>query len=389
MKKTIHRIGLFLCAIWVGVGITLWYRGIFVDVNNKSLGTKNISSQYNYSATAYFAGGCFWCMEAIFEAQEWVEWAYSGYTGWEESTATYEQTSKGNTAHREAVRVVYDPEVISYRKLLELYWTQTDPTDGEGQFNDRGYVYSPAIYYSTQEEKAIAELSKKHLQDSWRFNDDIVTAIEPARPFYDAEDYHQDYYKNNPIRYKLYTAWSGRKDFIEQNWQDRIDELEWKKYVNGTLVEDNISRQKTSQYSQEQLREMLTPIQYKVTQEMWTEPAFNNAYWDNKKAGIYVDIIDGTPLYSSLDKFDSGTGWPSFTRWIDESNLVLDVDTRFFMTRTEVSSATSWAHLWHIFEDAPQELGGIRHCINSASLRFIPVESLESEWYGEYLEMFQ
>jgi len=349
---------------------------------------KQAVTTYDYSATAYFAGGCFWCMESIFEKQDGVEWAYVWYTGWEESTATYELTSAKNTKHREAVRVVYDPEAISYRKLVELFWTQVNPTDDGWQFNDRWFVYSTAIYYNDLNEKIIAQQSKNDLEVSKRFENPIVTAIEEVKPFYDAEEYHQNYYKENSIRYNLYTAWSGRKQFIENNWQDRIDELEGKDYMNGLLVKTQKSNIATKKFSEQELRERLTPLQYKVTQEQWTEPAFNNKYWDNKEAWIYVDIVDGTPLYSSLDKFDSGTGWPSFTKSIDEDNLILDVDTRFFMTRTKVDSATSGAHLGHIFNDAPAELWGIRHCINSASLRFIPVKKLEEEWYGEYAEMF-
>jgi len=327
-------------------------------------------------------------MESIFEIQDGVEGAYSGYTGWEESTATYEITSSKATQHREAVRVVYDPNVITFRKLVELYWTQTDPTDGEGQFNDRGFVYSPAIYYSNDSEKLIAQQSKNDLSASARFDEPIATVITQASAFYDAEDYHQDYYIKNPIRYNVYTAGSGRKKFIAENWQDRIDELRGKDYVNGVLISKKQDEKTIGSYSEQELREMLTPLQYKVAIEQGTEPAFNNEYWDNKQPWIYVDIIDGTPLYSSLDKFDSGTGWPSFTQSIDDNNITVDIDTRYFMTRTKVDSATSWAHLGHIFNDAPAELWGIRHCINSASLRFVALENLEAEWYWEYVEMF-
>ena len=145
-------------------------------------------------------------MESIFEKQDGVVGAYSGYTGGAVETATYELTSAKNTQHREAIRVVFDPSIITYQKILELFWTQIDPTDDAGQFNDRGFVYSPAIFYSNEDEKNIAEQSKKLLQDSKRFEQDIVVAIEPAKEFYDAEEYHQDYYKKNPIRYKLYTS---------------------------------------------------------------------------------------------------------------------------------------------------------------------------------------
>lgn len=363
----------------------------FFTTNTTPKFNKNVRNiDYDYSTTAYFAGWCFWCMESIFEKQDGVEWAYSGYIGWEESTATYELTSAWNTGHREAVRVVYDPNVITYRKLVELFWTQINPTDDGWQFNDRGFVYSPAIFYSSNQEREMAQLSKQELQESWRFQKDILVAIESAKEFYDAEDYHQDYYKKNPIRYNVYTAGSGRKSFIQNNWQDRIDDLQWKDYVNGELLPSiQFSSKGGNIDSQSELKERLTPLQYKVTQQEGTEPAFNNKYWNNKEAWIYVDIIDGTPLYSSLDKFDSGTGWPSFTQSIDANNLTTHIDTRFFMTRTKVDSKSSWAHLWHIFNDAPPELWGIRHCINSASLRFVSVDDLELEGYWEYLEIFE
>lgn len=381
LKKYTTTLIIFLLAIWIGIALAsgpliLWWKSWEEKISH--------TWKINATATAYFAGWCFWCMESIFEKQYGVEWAYVWYTGGQESTATYKQTSDKNTKHREAVRVEYDPEIISYKKLLELFWTQIDPTDEGGQFNDRGFVYSTAIFYNDADEKTIAEESKKNLQESGRFESDIATIIEPMKPFYDAEDYHQDYYKNNSVRYKLYTSGSGRKWFIETNWQDRIDYLEGKKYIKGEWIENK----STAKYSEEDLRTRLTPLQYKVTQEMWTERSFDNEYWDNKEAGIYVDIVDGTPLYSSIDKFDSGTGWPSFTKWISEDNFTIHTDTRFFLTRTEVRSASADSHLGHIFNDAPAELWGIRHCINSAALKFIPVDKLIEEGYEEYVEMF-
>ena len=377
MDKTIITVGIFgilALAAWLSVVYGWVWKNTKHEQKTQNLDRENLTE-------AYFAGGCFWCMESIFEKQAGVEWAYSGYTGWSKETATYEQTSNKNTNHREAIKIVYDPEIISYETLAKLALTQIDPTDSEGQFNDRGFVYSPAIFYSNMDEKIIAQKIINDLSVSKRFSDPIMVAIEPAKEFFLAEEYHQDYYKKNPVRYKLYTSWSGRKEFIQENWSDRIEELE-------TSLNSPLQGEMESQYSEEELRKKLTPLQYSVTQEEGTEPAFNNAYWDNKRAWIYVDVIDGTPLYSSLDKFDSWTGWPSFTKSIDENNISKKTDTRFFMTRTAVDSATSWAHLGHIFNDAPKELWGIRHCINSASLRFVALEDLESEGYGEYKELF-
>lgn len=377
--------------LWL-LAVVMWFaitNGTIWSSKNTLTSVKSKNWDETNLKEVYFAWWCFWCMESIFEQQEWVEGAYAGYTGWTEETATYELTSNKDTDHREAVKVLYDANQITYRKLVELFWTQIDPTDSEWQFNDRGFVYSPAIFYSNDEEKTIAQQSKNDLSVSKRFSEPIAVAIEPAKEFFLAEEYHQDYYKKNTIRYKVYTSGSGRKWFIEENWQDRIDELKGKDYVNWQLVGKKAKEKTVSKYSEAELREKLTPLQYKVTQEEGTEPAFNNEYWDNKEAGIYVDIIDGTPLYSSLDKFDSGTGWPSFTKGIDERNLTTHTDTRYFMTRTEVRSAKADSHLGHIFNDAPSELWGIRHCINSAALRFIPVEELENEGYDEYVEMFQ
>lgn len=309
-------------------------------------------------------------MEWIFESQNGVSASISWYIGWSAESANYSEVSSGTTKHREWVRVLYNPELISYDTLVELFWTQIDPVDAGGQFWDRWFHYTTAIYYSDEWEKSIAESSKQSLEKSWKFDQPIATKILKVTEFYDAEEYHQDYYKKSALRYNLYKKWSWRADFIDENWKDRIAEIN------------------KQTYSDEALRERLTDIQYKVTQEEWTEPAFKNEYWDNKEAGIYVDIIDGTPLYSSLDKFDSGTGWPSFTKAISEEYLTTHTDTRFFMTRTEVRSASSDAHLWHVFNDAPPELWWIRHCINSAALRFVPVEKLEEEGYEKFLELF-
>lgn len=320
--------------------------------------------------SAYFAGGCFWCMEGIFESQEGVVETIVGYIGGPQETATYAGSSAPDTLHREWVQVIYNPKQISYEQLVELFWTQIDPTDPGWQFADRGFQYTTAIFYDGETEKQIAESSKQSLQSSGKFEKDIATVITPVVPFYIAESYHQDYYKKSATRYKAYARLSGRKGFIEDNWQERIVELT------------------QELYSTESLQERLTPLQYYVTQQDGTEPPFRNKYWDNKEPGIYVDVIDGTPLYSSLDKFDSGTGWPSFSKTIDEGVVVEHKDNKLFIPRIEVRSTSSDAHLGHIFNDAPRELGGIRHCINSAALRFVPVDDLEEEGYGEYMKLF-
>ena len=314
---------------------------------------------------AIFAGGCFWCMEPPFEKLAGVKEVISGYTGGFKGNPTYEEVSAGSTGHLEAVMVVYDPSRVTYEKLLDVFWRQIDPTDAGGQFVDRGAQYRSAIFYLSDTQKKLAEKSRDALAASGVFKTKIATEILPASKFYPAEDYHQDYYKENPIRYKYYRGGSGRDKFLEKTWGDEEKRRE------------------------QELRERLTPMQYKVTQQDGTEPAFNNEYWNNHEPGIYVDIVSGEPLFSSTDKFDSGTGWPSFTRPIDKGNVVEREDNSFFMKRTEVRSAEANSHLGHIFYGEAISPNGVRYCINSASLRFVPVADLEKEGYGQYLNLFK
>lgn len=310
---------------------------------------------------ATFAGGCFWCMVQPFEEQPGVIKIVSGYTGGLKENPTYKEVCSETTGHYEAVQITYDPSVYPYSKLLDVYWQQIDPTDPGGQFHDRGDSYGTAIFYHNEEQKRLAEDSKKELAESGRFSKPIITPILPACPFYLAEEYHQDYHKKNTFRYKLYRKGSCRDEFIKKHWKDSKKE--------------------------ENLRKTLTPLQYEVTQNNGTEPPFQNEYYDNKREGIYVDIVSGEPLFSSLDKFDSGCGWPSFTKPLQPDNIKEELDVSHNMTRTEVRSNDS--HLGHVFEDGPIEKGGLRYCINSASLRFISKEDLEKEGYGEYEKLFE
>ena len=304
---------------------------------------------------AIYAGGCFWCMVKPFDRYEGVINVISGYTGGDLANPTYEQVCSGVTGHREAICITYDDNIISYNELLDIYWNAIDPTDEGGQFNDRGEHYKTAIYYFDEEQRKLAEESKKKLEESKIYSKPIVTKILPAKEFYNAEEYHQDYYKKNPEHYNRYYKGSGRFDFVKRNWA----------------------------------RKNLTPIQFEVTQNNMTEPPFKNEYHNHFEEGIYVDIVSNEVLFSSNDKFDSGCGWPSFARSINKEALIGIRDYSHGMERIEVRSKEGDSHLGHVFDDGPKELGGIRFCINSAALKFIPKEKMEEMGYGEYLKIFE
>lgn len=336
--------------------------------NDAQAASSDMEKVENYKGNtelATFAGGCFWCVESSFEGIDGVVSVVSGYAGGKEKNPTYGEVSSGKTSHRESIQITYDPEVISYAELVDIFWQTYDPTDVGGSFYDRGSQYESAIFYRGEEQKKVAEESKKTLDKSGKFNKPIATPIIKYTNFYPAEDYHQDYYKKNPTEYHAYRQGSGRDAFIEKYWPE-------------------LTATKYKAPSKSDLKKNLTDLQYEVTMEEGTERSFDNEYNDNHKDGIYVDIVTGAPLFSSKDKFESGTGWPSFTKPIDARAIDKPTDKTAGMARVEVRSKFGDSHVGHVFYDGPKPTN-LRYCMNSAAMKFIAKEDMKAEGYGDYI----
>ncbi len=340
---------------------------------------------------ALFANGCFWCAEADFEKVPGVLKVVSGYAGGTTRNPTYQNYVTGG--HREVVLVTYDPSTISYANLVEHTIKYGDPTDASGSFNDRGPQYAPAIYYENEKEKTEARRVIEAVDAMKVFDKPLPLLVIPTVKFWPAEEYHQRYAEKNPLKYGYYRTGSGRTAFIEKTWGDRLSTFE------VTAAEDHVKKEASKEIIQlnplswntfvkpsgEELKKTLSALQYKVTQEGGTETPFNNAYDKNHEEGIYVDVVSGEPLYFSKDKYDSGTGWPSFVQPISPEAVTLKEDNGFFTKRTEVRSRSADSHIGHMFADGPADRGGKRYCMNSAALRFISKKDMEQQGYGYLL----
>lgn len=358
--------------------------------HNSEKHMERTSKELEQGQRAYFAGGCFWCTESDFQKVPGVAEVISGYAGGHVADPTYSDVTSEKSGHRETVEVYYDPAKVSYRDLVRYYLMHIDPTDAGGQFYDRGESYQSVIFYQSEDERVIAIQSIQELEEAKIFDRPLAVRVLPYTNFYSAEAYHQNYSEQNTTKYCAYRESSGRDAFLKKYFENKTwEDVVGSTHRQGAEEHRDLSREiDFSRYvkpSEEELKKTLSDLEYKVTQEGETEKPFDNAYNQNYESGIYVDIVSGEPLFLSSDKYDSGTGWPSFVKPISAEYISEKEDWSLWGVRTEVRSKYGDNHLGHVFSDGPKDRGGRRYCMNSAALRFVPKKSMESEGYGRFL----
>lgn len=335
---------------------------------------QNTQNTMNTNSEIYFAGGCFWGTEHFLKQINGVINTQVGYANGKMNikNPTYKQVCNGDTDFAETVKVDYDPQAVSLPLLIQLFFKTIDPTSLNRQGNDRGTQYRTGIYYTDKTDLPVINEIVDSLAKN--YSKPLVVEIEPLSNFYAAEEYHQDYLDVNP----------GGYCHINPELFDFARKANAKKTSTTPPAEKKFLKPDDAT-----LRSKLTPLQYEVTQNNATERPFENIYWNETREGIYVDITTGEPLFVSTDKFESGCGWPSFSRPIDKSLIHEENDSSHGMRRIEVRSKTGNAHLGHVFDDGPTDQGGLRYCINSASLRFIPKAKMAEEGYADYLPLLE